>query len=122
MRRAGEQGPWSRALEVLGQDAADLLSRDFGGRRIYVPRKDRLGPDHPLAACLGTQDAGRLADAIGGEEIEPPLTRGKRLRILALLLEGQKPDSIARQIGCTRRFVTRVAAEANEDRQLRLDL
>lgn len=121
MKRA-EQGPWNRAIEVLGLEAADLLSRDFGGRRVYVPRQERLGPSHPLAECLGLERAGKLAEAIGGEEIEPPLTAGKRVRILELLLAGQRPDAIARQLGCTRRFVTKVAAEANQDRQLRLDI
>lgn len=105
-------GPWQRAVEILGPEGVALLSRDFGGKRVYVPRNP--GPDHPLSVCLGHKLALDLADALVQEFLEPPLTAGKRLRILQLLQQGEKPERISHMIGCSRRFVFKVRSENQE--------
>lgn len=108
-----EQGLWAKAVETIGEEAAALLSRDFGGRRIYLPTHP--GAHHPLSVCIGQANAEALARALAGEYLEPPLTAGKRLRILERLKAGQTPAQISRALGCTRRFVFYVKAEAGEE-------
>ncbi|NBB17025.1 helix-turn-helix domain-containing protein [Caulobacter sp. SLTY] len=97
------EGAWATAAEVLDAEALDLLSRDFGGRRIYIPRA--LGEDHPLVVSIGLDAARLLVEALAGEELEPPLTGGKRLRILEALDRGEKPEQIARALGVSRSWI-----------------
>jgi transcriptional regulator len=48
----------------------------------------------------------------GGERIEVPNPPPRRLRILELRATGLSIDAIARSLGCTRRRVFQVMAEA----------
>ncbi len=113
-----DAGPWHRAVEIVGPEGAALLSRDFAGRRLYIPAAP--GPDHPLSVCLGHPLATELAKALVGSYLDAPLTAGRRLRILTLLAQGEKPERISRIVGCSRSYVFKLQAE-ERDRQAKAD-
>ncbi|MBI1408142.1 MAG: helix-turn-helix domain-containing protein [Caulobacter sp.] len=110
-----DPSPWQRTLEVLGEAGGARLSRDFAGKRVYIPRQP--GPDHALSVCLGHDQALILAEALAGEELEPPLTAGRRLRILELLAQGEKPERISHAVGVSRRYVFRLKKRVEDDEQ-----
>lgn len=106
---------WPQVAQLLGTDAATALSRDFGGRRLYVPRS--VGSAHPIAVSVGRKAAGRLCEFMAGQNLEPPIGAGKRARILELTAGGMQRARVARVVGCTERYVYQVIAETKDDRQ-----
>ena len=113
-----KQTQWAYVVELIGEAAADRLSRDFGGRRVFVPKS--LGEHHPLAASIGLEAARTLVANIGPGDLEPPLSQGRRLRIVELLKAGWKAERIGPAVGCSRRTVFRVKAalaEADDQQQ-----
>lgn len=105
-------GPWRTAVEIVGDKAAAQLSRDFAGRRVYVPAT--LTADHPLAVSVGHELALKLCKALAGSELAAPLTAGRDLRILELLAAGTRPERIGPIVGCSRSHVFRVKAAAEK--------
>jgi hypothetical protein len=105
-----EAPAWPQVAAVLGEEAATLMSRTFGGRRLYVPRT--VGIHHPLTVCIGPVRAGQLCEFMGGHSVEPTLLPGKRARIVELGAAKVQKAEIARRIGCTERHVYQVLAEA----------
>jgi CRP-like cAMP-binding protein len=105
-------------MKMLGDEQAATLSAIFGGGSIYVPKF--VGKHHPLAECLGHKDAMRLVAEFGGHTIPVPIGLGKRARILQLReAGGLSTADIARMVGCSRRTVFYVYA--NADRETRGD-
>ena len=54
----------------LGPELADAVICEWGGTRLWVPR--RIGPGHPVAAALGLDAARRLAAWCGGGPLQVP--------------------------------------------------
>ena len=94
-RLADLVGPALELAQVAGFDAAVRLMVNFGGQRLYVPRKMRPRRANKRQAlneidfvtALGWDAAKALAGLYGGEHIEIPL--GK------LLKEGQRRLQVA---------------------------
>ncbi|HEX4210011.1 MAG TPA: helix-turn-helix domain-containing protein, partial [Candidatus Binataceae bacterium] len=82
----------------------------FGGTRLYVPHQPQ--DDDLLTGALGPEAALKLARIYGGDRIEVPNPTPRRARILELRETGCSVDAIARKLGCTRRRVFQVLAEA----------
>jgi len=99
---------------ALGESAASRLIEAFGGSRIYVPHFPR--PGDSLVSQIGMVAAAKLVRIYGGERLDLPNPNSRRTRILELRRGGLSVDAIARQIGCTRRRVFQVLAEARPRR------
>jgi hypothetical protein len=118
--KPGEQSHSERSSLIgelgaaLGEPAVSRLIEGFGGSRIYVPHFPR--PGDPLVSQLGMVAAAKLVRIYGGERLELPNPNSRRTRILELRRGGLSVDAIARQIGCTRRRVFQVLAEARPRR------
>lgn len=97
-------------IELLGETIALNLVDALGGTRVFIPQN----PDaqSPLAVKLGLDTARKLAEVLGGERVELPKPAARRARILELRQAGLTVDTIALELGCTRRRVFQVLAEA----------
>ena len=104
---------WAGVMALLGDEQASALSAIYGGGSVYVPKF--VGRHHPLAETLGHADAIKLVAAFGGESIPVPIGLGKRARILQLRGGDLSTAAIARMVGCSRRTVFYVFAEADAE-------
>lgn len=93
-------------IDLIGRDAAAA----FGGTRVYIPQAPE--PDDTLSALIGHLPACALAQIFGGDRLEVPNPPPRRMRILELRASGLTINAIARTLGCTRRRVFQVIAEA----------
>jgi|SRR5271154_540041 len=102
-------------INLIGPDAAAKLIDLFGGTRLYIPQSPQ--EDDLLCASIGIEAAAKLARTYGGDRLEMPNPTPRRARILALRQTGCSVDAIARQLGCTRRRVFQVLAEARASKR-----
>ncbi|MGZ8362465.1 MAG: hypothetical protein ACXW3D_01280 [Caulobacteraceae bacterium] len=102
--------PFERICDMLTEHACEALLRDFGGRRVYVPRDP--GAAHPLSVSLGIDAARLLAREMSGEYVDIPVAPARRAQIIDLDRKGFGPAEIQRRVKCSRRLVFKVLAEA----------
>ncbi len=95
----------------IGDDAADKLIADFGGRRLYIPVAP--GPGDLIARSIGLTAALAMAHAFGGDRLVIPVTSTharRRVRILAMRADHVSISRIAHELRCTERYVYKVLA------------
>ncbi len=100
--------------EAIGDQAAAMLVKSFGGRKVYVPLA--ATERHSIGRAIGAKAAAALSRRFGGEYIEVPnlQRRGGRNRsvlereIRALAAQDIAHAEIARQLGCSRQWVGKV--------------
>lgn len=107
----------------IGDDAALLVAREWGGRSLYIPQ--RIEPGHRLAEILGLERAQQLIKMIGHGPIMVPLGPSARLTqihdlIYRRLREGYSHAHVAREAGVHVRSVERLAAKLRESTQTSL--
>lgn len=95
---------------LLGEAAAGMLCKSYGGVRYYVPAE----PDaaHPFAPILGNDGMKALCLAYGGEKITVPNWKKPEPKIgeiLNRLEKGDSPRDIAIALDVTERWVWAVA-------------
>jgi hypothetical protein len=98
-------------VRSIGDDAAEKLIADFGGRRLYIPLAP--GPGDRVTRSIGLIKALAMARVFGSDRLMIPLssdTERRRTRILAMRADGLSIPRIARQIHCTERYVYKVLA------------
>jgi hypothetical protein len=100
--------------EAIGVSATIALARNFGGRRIYVPRE--LGGAHPIVSAIGADAARLLADHFHGTELQLPIRLRREAIIRALDARDPRPSNaeIANLAGVTERTVYNVLARPVE--------
>ncbi len=104
---------WTQVVQLVGEEQAAVLSALYGGGNMYVPKM--VGRHHPLSETLGYEDAVKLTAVVGGLNIPVPIAMGKRARILQLRAAGGLSTAdVARKVGCSRRTVFYVYAEADQ--------
>ena len=106
----GRSSMLEHLIGLIGSDGATRLVAAFGGTRIYIPQSP--APEDTLSEAIGYQSARALAHIYAGDRIEVPNPPPRRVRILELRANGLSIDAIARSLGCTRRRVFQVMAEA----------
>ncbi len=97
-------------VRTIGADGAGRLIAAFGGARLYIPHSPE--PGDALSEAVGHATALALASVFGGDRIDVPNPPPRRVRILQMRAAGASVDSIALALGCTRRRVFQVLAEA----------
>ncbi|MGA2408765.1 MAG: helix-turn-helix domain-containing protein [Candidatus Binataceae bacterium] len=102
-------------INLIGTDAAAKLIEIFGGTRLYIPHSPH--DDDLLSASIGIDAAAKLARFYGGDRLDVPNPTPRRARIIELRKTGCSVDAIARQLGCTRRRVFQVLAEARASKR-----
>ncbi len=99
----------------IGEEAADKLVADFGGRRIYIPITPAAGD--LVTSSIGLVAATAIARVFGGDRLLIPSTNHqtrRRAQILAMRAERMSISRIAHELRCTERYVYKVlAAERN---------
>jgi hypothetical protein len=100
-------------IVAAGEEAAQKLVLAFGGARLYVPQMP--APEDSLSRVIGPEAAARLAQVYGGDRVDIPNPNVRRVRIAELRRAGLGVDAIARELGCTRRRVFQVLAEARAE-------
>ncbi|ENG6107231.1 hypothetical protein [Serratia marcescens] len=100
-----------RALYLIGQlPRIHIASRQYSKVILYVPK--RLTPEHALIKILGRDDADKLVNAFGGENLHPGnceyLYRDFLHRTIKRMRgEGVRTRDIAALLGMSERNVTR---------------
>jgi hypothetical protein len=100
---------------LIGEEMTAKLVQAFGGTRLYIPHIPRDGD--ALTETIGLEAAVRLAEVYGGDRVDIPNPNPRRARIVELRSSGLSVDAIARALGCTRRRVFQVLAEARRTKQ-----
>ena len=106
----GEAAALSMAA-VGGLGALSMAAR-FGGRRVYIPRPEAIGEDHPLAQVVGLACARRMADVLVNDRVLIPLgprakPANRRQLYAKLKAEGRTNSYIAEALGVHLRTVGR---------------
>jgi AraC-like DNA-binding protein len=102
---------YAQVARVIGSSAADKLIVHFGGRRLYIPMVPARGKQIPRS--IGMRAATAMARAFGRERILIPATcdqARRRARIFAMRANRISVSRIARELGCTERYVYKVLA------------
>jgi Homeodomain-like domain len=102
---------------VIGAGLATRLCAAYGGHRLYIPQNP--APGDPIPAVIGYPAATRLGAVFGGERVWLPNAAGhrNRRRIAGLRRGGASVPQIAREIGCSERYVFKVLRELRRDGQ-----
>ncbi len=98
-----------RHLAALSSpEMAIRFAREFGGERIYIPRKVSL--TSPLIECLGIKLALLVCDRHGGEEWDVASARTyiRWLDVRALKMAGLSVRQIKRKLGIGMRHIRRL--------------
>jgi hypothetical protein len=102
-------GVLAEMARIAGTDIAIAIAREYGGRRLYLPRAPKR--DHPLCKLIGTRPARliceKLTSAAKGDYFQIPSARtylhwydARRLRT-----EGKSHTQISRAIGISTKQV-----------------
>lgn len=92
--------------QLIGESLALHLSKERGGRALYIPSPRRLGPQTPVVILVGIAAAESLAQRYGGTHIDVPLGPGKRARVWELReIHKWTIARIAAEMRCTERTV-----------------
>jgi Homeodomain-like domain len=95
----------------IGDEKAEKLITDFGGRRLYIPMAP--GPGDRVTRSIGLVAALAMARMFGGDRLMIPLgtdQERRRVRILAMRADHFSIPRIARKLHCTQRYVYKVLA------------
>jgi Mor family transcriptional regulator len=95
----------------IGDDAADKLIADFGGRRLYIPVAP--APGDLVTGSIGLTAALAMARVFGGDRLLIPVTSNnerRRVRIVAMRADNVSISRIAHELRCTERYVYKVLA------------
>lgn len=120
-RLADLVGPALELAKVAGFDAAVRLMVNFGGQRLYVPRKMRPRRASKRQAlnevdfitAIGREPAKALAELYGGEHIEIPLgsaLQDRQIKLQVANFNGSINQAI-RKFGLHRRTIQRIKSE-----------
>lgn len=96
-------------VELIGREAAILLSKARGGRPIYVPHHP--GVNSPLVIAVGQVAADILASRFGGDVLKVPNSPGKHARVRELRGSGKTISQIVAETGYTDRNVYYILAQ-----------
>jgi len=102
---------YNQIVRSIGDNAADKLIADFGGRRLYILMAP--GPDDQVTKSIGLVAALAMARVFGGDRLVIPLgsdQERRRARIIAMRADHLSIPRIARQLRCTERYVYKVLA------------
>lgn len=110
----------SALADVVGIEAALILSAYFGGRNLYVP--PTIPPEHELVNIVGARTASLMARHMGGETHTIPLLDLQPLRnrgLTVYLATQHQIDApwIARLLKLSERRVRQYLQEANVQRR-----
>lgn len=107
----------SQLHDLLGKEGFVLFCQEFGGTRVYIPRK--LWDNNDIVQAIGRERAGRLSAAFAPATIRVPLAR--RERALYWRAQGLSHGRIALKIGVTETAVNKLFQREESAGKLRPD-
>lgn len=110
---------WPQTLQeiarLIGAAAAQKLAEDRGGVETYIPKYP--GPNHELAKIIGLPALTILAKAYGGLTVEVPRGTFMNLKKAAIMQSQGSRREVALKLGCSARYVRKVANALKDPRQ-----
>ena len=112
-----ETRTWPRGLrdiaKLIGPAKAVELGEAVGGVETYIPKHP--GPDHTLVRVVGLDALKALAKEYGGQTLVIPRGVHRNLKKAAILSTTGSRKKVAQALGCTARYVRKVANDARPD-------
>ncbi|MEQ8747334.1 hypothetical protein [Pyruvatibacter sp.] len=110
----------ARIADAVGEEAALLVAKEWGGRRLYIPQ--HVPPGHRLVQVLGRPRAEKVVETLGYGQVVVPLGpeadgAARRAMIRQLLDEGVSQHTIARRVRVHIRTVEREAQRCRAAQQ-----
>lgn len=100
----------SSVAKIIGEEKAVQLSKDFGGRRIYIASNP--GAHSVVVASIGIEAARSLASVYSNMQMQVPITLGRQRKIIDLLEDGRfSVAQIAHKANCSERNVYLIKAK-----------
>lgn len=99
--------------DIIGEELMAQLSRDLGGRRVYVPTNP--GEHSPMTVSIGLDAAQKIGETFGGAFFDVPLTIGTKKKVIELYKQGMKKVRISATLGKSIRYVRRICNEYQPD-------
>lgn len=100
---------------AIGEEAAHLLAKHFGGTRLSIPRT--IDAEHRIAIAIGAAHAARLAEFYGGSSLDVPKRAHRQARVRELHRAGTLTiAAIALETGYSERQVYRLLSAGIENR------
>ncbi|MDH4234803.1 MAG: hypothetical protein OEV15_06685 [Gallionella sp.] len=110
-RAANYPGVFQEVGQKIGDEATAKLVAQYGGTRLYIPYKLKLG--HPLCQLLGQEVSQQLSDEFGGMTVE--ISRAVMMQIgqrneliLADRAAGMSQRQLARKYHLTERTIRKI--------------
>jgi len=89
--------------KIIGKDHFEELTKQRGGRRIYIPETGERSTI--LSLIITNKQVERLSSVYGGIYYFVPVYEEKKDRVRLYLSEGYDANKIAEMVGCTVRYV-----------------
>lgn len=110
----------AQLAELVGEDAALLVSEEWGGRYLYIPKEFR--PTHRLVELLGEERARKMWHAVGHGPVLVPMGPHagavERREIASRAIDdGKSREQAAKIAGVHVRTVHRIAKRRRDARQ-----
>lgn len=105
----------AQIAEIAGREAALRLAFEYGGSRVYVPRK---AGNSEIAKIIGPEAAAALSGHFGGESIAIPI--GKKALAFWLDEQDWSREKIAKALKVDRTTVHRWLSNRMDSLQLKL--
>lgn len=104
--------------DILGKEGTFRLLSRLGGLKVYIPKKHTH--QNELSHTIGPENAEKLILHFGGETLQVPMGRNylstlRKHTILQLKADGHSTQEIARQVGCSLRYVYVVLKDAKSN-------
>lgn len=99
-----------RLLEIAGRagglDAVRGLSKAFGGKRAFIPKK--AGDNHPLVVAAGRKAANAVMREYGGEQVQFPKGKRALTRLVVEAMADKSANAVGMALGVTYRQAQRL--------------
>jgi Mor family transcriptional regulator len=110
-------------VELLGVELALKFVAKFGGRRLYLPQPERLDPNGPIVATVGSEAAKKIACEWRGLEIMVPKCSAwviaERNRQIHCDAATMSASQVAEKYGLTERSVFKILKSGRRPTQPR---
>ncbi|OGS90838.1 MAG: hypothetical protein A2Z95_06115 [Gallionellales bacterium GWA2_60_18] len=113
-------------VEIIGEAAALLLVKEFGGQTVRLPAIRNINAEHPLALCIGIAALGAICRDTGGgrwlyiAKCQRGLLADRNRRIVEEYSGGDTANALAQRYRLSDRQIWNILGSYVDDRQVSL--